>query len=315
MRKKTLVCVGLKQDFLHSLESFFDTNAFNFSTVSTAKELMDDASKHSVGLIFLNSKLPDLNDIQELCIALRALTNTETVPIIILNFESSDPKEKIKLFNAALVDGYFTAPISFDELAAYSNVFLQHQALEQELEAKNNLLAKISMTDELMQIYNRRYLIKRIDEEIARIKRYHYPLSMIMVDIDYFKNINDRYGHSQGDIVLKKLANLIKDGIRNIDILCRYGGDEIVIISPHTNLENAQVLAERLKNKVKSYNFEEINPPLEVALSLGVVSFPDNAELSFDIIVQALDKQLYKAKHGGRDKICAAEFQDIDLAG
>lgn len=309
MVKQNMVLVGIAPKMTATLESYFDASQFNFYTFHTAKELIDKIRRHKASLIFLNYSLPDTNNPQELCIALRSHPDTETIPIIIINSSDADQKEKITLFNAGLIDGYFVHPISIEELAAYANVFLQRQALQTELEAKNSLLQNISLTDELMQIYNRRYLIQRLDEEIKRIKRHNYPLSVAMLDIDFFKKINDKFGHTTGDAVLKKLAQLLKQTIRVIDIICRYGGEELIVISPHTNLEGARLLAERLRKKIKSYNFGEHHNPLQITLSIGIISFDGTEDLSFDKIIQALDPQLYKAKNAGRDCICAQAFK------
>jgi len=311
MLKQNMVLVGISPGMTSTLESYFDTTRFNFHAFGTAKELIDKIRRHKASLIFLNHSLPDTNNCQELCIALRSHPDTETVPIIVINSSAADQKEKITLFNAGLIDGYFVHPISIEELAAYANVFLQRQGLQAELEAKNSLLRNISITDELMQIYNRRYLIQRLDEEIKRIKRHNYPLSVAMLDIDFFKKINDKFGHTTGDVVLKNLAQLLKQTIRVIDIICRYGGEEIIVISPHTNLEGARLLAERLRKKIKSHNFAESHNPLQITLSIGIISFDGTEDMDFDKIIQALDQQLYKAKNAGRDCICAQAFKPI----
>jgi len=311
MIKQNMVLVGLDSGMTSTLESYFDAARFTFHAFGTAKELIDKIRRHKASLIFLNHSLPDTNNCQELCIALRSHPDTETVPIIVINSSAADQKEKITLFNAGLIDGYFVHPISIEELAAYANVFLQRQGLQAELEAKNSLLQNISITDELMQIYNRRYLIQRLDEEVKRIKRHNYPLSVSMLDIDFFKKINDKFGHTTGDVVLKNLAQLLKQTIRAIDIICRYGGEELIVISPHTNLEGARLLAERLRKKIKSHNFAESHNPLHITLSLGIISLDGTEDVNFDKIIQSLDEQLYKAKNAGRDCICAQAFKQI----
>lgn len=185
MANQSILCIGIDKGTVSSLKSYF-ADRFNLDSIPTAQELLNRVVDYKPSLIFLNNHLPDFNICQELCIAIRSRLNTETVPIIILT-DDNEQKEKITLFQAALIDGYFTMPINIEELAAYANVFLQRQALQEELEEKNKLLSNISITDDLMQVFNRRYLMRRLDEELKKIKRYDYPLSAIMIDLDFSK--------------------------------------------------------------------------------------------------------------------------------
>jgi diguanylate cyclase (GGDEF) domain len=168
----------------------------------------------------------------------------------------------------------------------------------------------MSITDELMQIFNRRYLMHRLDDELERIKRYDYPLSILMLDIDFFKNINDKFGHIQGDNALRGLGLLLKKNIRAMDILCRYGGEEIVIILPHMNAKGSLLTAERLRTKVCETDFGTIEIPLKFTISIGLVTLEETADIGIDGLFQLLDQQLYKAKNSGRNQVSAAVFRN-----
>lgn len=277
---------------------------------STAQEFMEKIGIFKPMLIFLNNKLPDLENCQELCIALRAHPNTETVPLIVLTSDSPNQQEKIKLFQAGLIEGYFSMPLNIEELAAYTNVFLQRQALQEELEEKNLELGKMSITDDLTQIYNRRFLINRLQDEINKINRYTYPLSALMTDIDHFKKINDEHGHSQGDNILKELAAVLKKNLRSIDMVCRYGGEEFIILLPHTNYAGAKITAERILKKIEQYNFNLSEKNEKLTISIGFATFHKNESLDIDTIITNLDKQLYKAKNSGRNKACGIAFKE-----
>lgn len=309
MLKKNILCIGIDKDTTSSLHNYF-ADRYDFMSIATASDLLNWIRNHKPTLLFLNNVLPDFNNCQELCIAIRSRANTETVPIIILT-ESPESKEKITLFQTGLIDGYFTMPINIEELAAYASVFLQRQYLQEELEEKNKLLSTISITDDLMGIFNRRYLMQRLDEELKKIKRYEYPLSALMIDLDYFKKVNDKYGHIQGDFTLKGLATLLKKNVRSMDIICRYGGEEIVILMPHINFHGANLTAERLRSKVEAHVFGNQEHPLSITISIGVVSFDSADDLNVDTVIQALDKQLYEAKNTGRNKTCALPFKDM----
>ena len=165
-----------------------------------------------------------------------------------------------------------------------------------------------SITDPLTGIYNRRYLERRLTDEIARANRYGMPLSVLLIDIDHFKRVNDIYGHQVGDLVLEGMAQLIVATLRTTDIVARYGGEEIMVIAPSTPLKTAADLAERLRKVVENASFEvpvELNrdiSALGVTVSIGVACFGQFARNMNDLIQNA-DKAMYRAKKEGRNRV------------
>jgi len=157
-------------------------------------------------------------------------------------------------------------------------------------------LEKISVEDPLTNIGNRRYFDEIMEEETETSRRYKIPLSLIMYDIDFFKKVNDTYGHATGDEVLIEYANLIKDSLRDRDIFCRIGGEEFVIVMPYTAIEEATKLAERLRKLVE--NHKKILP---ITMSFGVTEFlrDDNVES----MLKRVDEGVYDAKDQGRNKV------------
>jgi len=166
------------------------------------------------------------------------------------------------------------------------------------LETINKLLEKQAMTDALTGIHNRMKFDRILAGEIQRTRRNKYPLSLIMCDIDHFKQINDQYGHPAGDAVLKRLTKLIKQNIRNIDFFARWGGEEFVILSPGTDSNGSEQLAEKIRLKIESFNFTE---PEHLTLSFGISSFKtgDNAVK----LLNRADEAMYKAKANGRNQV------------
>jgi diguanylate cyclase (GGDEF)-like protein len=158
-------------------------------------------------------------------------------------------------------------------------------------------LHELATIDELTGLFNRRYLMNLIESENGRFERYRRPTSLMMVDIDEFKNINDQSGHAVGDKVLRGIAKLILDIKRRADIAARIGGDEFLILLPETSQENALVLAERLRAQVENHLVWD-NVPLKVTISIGVAEAKD--ELS--MLIQRVDDALYAAKRAGRNQ-------------
>lgn len=166
-------------------------------------------------------------------------------------------------------------------------------------------LYTMASTDELTGLYTRRYYIQRIGDEYKRCTRYKRHLSMIVVDIDFFKKVNDTYGHHTGDIVLKEVANLIKQAIRvDIDTAVRFGGEEFVVILPETHLRGAWQVAERIRKWVEEASFECGEDKIKSTVSLGISAYPENGAAIEDLFNMS-DSALYRSKKAGRNQITA----------
>ena len=166
-----------------------------------------------------------------------------------------------------------------------------------------NRLQELSVYDPLTKMYNRRNFMKRFSEEFERVKRFKFNLSFLMIDIDYFKKVNDTYGHLVGDAVLKKVSQLIKINLREIDFVARMGGEEFAVILPQTDQSEASKIAERIRLKVFDEGIKVFDESFNISISLGISSFPKDTE-NKDILMEFADKALYNAKNSGRNKIC-----------
>ena len=172
----------------------------------------------------------------------------------------------------------------------------------EELLVKNAELLRLSITDNLTKLYNRVKLDKSLQEEMNRSLRYNTNFSIILLDIDYFKKVNDNFGHQIGDEVLIESAQVLSKNIRNVDILGRWGGEEFLVICPETKIEDAIKVASHIKEAIKLHKFTTY--PNTVTMSLGVASFNKDIKNVDNIILNA-DKALYQAKEEGRDRVIA----------
>jgi diguanylate cyclase (GGDEF)-like protein len=165
-------------------------------------------------------------------------------------------------------------------------------------------LRKISITDSLTDLYNRRFFQDRINEEIERSRRHGLPVSLIMLDIDNFKQYNDTYGHLAGDEALRLTAATIKNSVRNIDRVARYGGEEFAVILPMTEIAAARDIAERIRSGVAGRYFPDdaLRATVKLTASLGIASFPQHADNLFDLVGNA-DKALYISKVNGKNRV------------
>jgi diguanylate cyclase (GGDEF)-like protein len=175
-----------------------------------------------------------------------------------------------------------------------------------QLEKSYAALQETASRDGLTGLFNRRELDSKLGEELARCKRYGHALSLLLVDLDHFKVINDSYGHPAGDKVLRGIADIIRGPARRSDVVARYGGEEFAVIMPETEKSGAQVFAERIRLAVAGHTFSIDNkPPLNVTVSVGVAGFPGDAGTDAALIAAA-DSALYDAKRAGRD--CVRSF-------
>lgn len=183
--------------------------------------------------------------------------------------------------------------------------FLEHAAKELSVALDNAKIHKkikeLSVTDELTGLYNRRKMNEVLEFEFKKAARYGNSLSVMILDIDHFKSVNDFYGHKVGDIVLSKIGRLLRENIRNIDIAARYGGEEFVVILPQTDFNSALSVAKKIKNLVKNLKFTQIEK--EITVSIGIGSMPDNNINSIEDILKIADDFLYEAKNSGRNRI------------
>jgi two-component system cell cycle response regulator len=162
---------------------------------------------------------------------------------------------------------------------------------------------RMTIVDGLTQIHNKRYLFEALEKELIRARRYDRQLSLLIFDIDYFKNINDQYGHLAGDHVLRELARIVQERIRRDEVFARYGGEEFVIVLPETPLAGGVALAENLRGRVETHPFAFQGERIPVTISVGCAMLGE--EKAGADLIQRADDKLYEAKRGGRNRVCS----------
>ncbi|NOQ29566.1 MAG: diguanylate cyclase [Helicobacteraceae bacterium] len=174
-----------------------------------------------------------------------------------------------------------------------------------ELEKAQEKLKLLALLDPLTKLYNRRYLTKISENMLDLSKREKQDLSIIILDIDKFKNVNDTYGHQVGDDVIVTLSNKLIEQQRKSDIICRYGGEEFVILLPNTSVEGAAIVAEKIRQDIEALVIKlEVNKELKISASLGISQIDVKKENNIELALKRADKALYKAKGSGRNRIC-----------
>ncbi|HEY9900364.1 MAG TPA: diguanylate cyclase [Pantanalinema sp.] len=184
-------------------------------------------------------------------------------------------------------------------IASYAAIAIQNAQLYQTTQ-------QLAITDGLTAVYNRRYFQRQLDNEFRRAPRFGYPIALILLDVDHFKQFNDTHGHLLGDQVLRSMAQILKESVRETDVVARYGGEEFAVILPETTRDHALEVAERIRKNVAHHTFwGRGQTPVQVTVSIGVASRLA-AETSAEAMIELSDQALYEAKRTGRDRICVA---------
>lgn len=270
---------------------------FEVHAAADGEEALRLAGQIAPDVILLDLMLPGLNGI-EVCRQLKAHPQTADVPVIFIT-SSQSVEEKIKALECGAHD-FLVKPVNPQELLIRIRALLRHR----------QLLATLSIQaskDPLTGLDNRRQLMENLRLELQRAVRYQTPLSLLILDVDYFKKYNDTHGHPAGDEVLRRLAGILEKNTRAFDRVARYGGEEFVVLLPHTDIKGALAVAEKLRQMVEQHPFpgEESQPGGRLTVSIGVAGFPDHAGQEDALLSQA-DRALYAAKAAGRNRVAVA---------
>jgi len=278
-----LLEVRLRPEGLHLLK------AESYQTgLALAQEVMPD-------LILLDVDMPEHSGL-DLCRRLKENPTTANIPVIFLT-GSSDVDTKVHGFDLGAVD-YVTKPFHPAELRARVRAALR-------MKRAQDLLTQRAQVDALTGLRNRAYLDERLASEVAGSARSGRPLSLVMLDLDHFKNLNDTFGHPFGDLVLQRVGDFLARSVRPCDVACRYGGEELAIILTDTTVVGAHAVAERIRAQVRQLDLAPRGKPVTVTASFGIAEAIEVAtrggELRASALLAAADAALYTAKREGRD--------------
>jgi two-component system chemotaxis response regulator CheY len=265
------------------------SSRYEISFARDGREALASLGSEAFHLAIIDLHLPVLDGF-ELVAALRAAALPWTPALMILSAES-DPHTKVKALALGAVD-YVTKPFDPEELAARVARVVAIVSREASLRAD-------AFTDSLTGLANYRSLSESLEREIERARRYRHPLSLITIDLDHLKTINDEHGHDAGDHAICVVAQVLKATVRRFEMVARQGGDEFAVLLPNTNAQEAEQLAERLRAEVASRNVKGI----ALSASIGVASRDAEHDLDAKMLVKASDEALYRAKYAGRGRV------------
>lgn len=254
-------------------------------------------------LIIVNMSLEAMDPLR-LCSSIRSFDETRLTPLLAV-VRQGDTRKLVRALDIGVND-YLTRPVDKNELLARVNTQLRRKHYVDQLRSSFQASLEMAVTDQLTGLYNRRYLASHLAAMFDRAYWTGRPLSVMILDIDHFKKINDNHGHDVGDKVIQDFAERISRAVRGIDLACRYGGEEFLIAMPDTDSAFAAIIAERLRHEVATSKFivNSARDELTITASIGIASTENSAEDdTAQKLIKRADEALYEAKEGGRNKV------------
>jgi diguanylate cyclase (GGDEF)-like protein len=289
---------AVREKIIKTLESF---NLFaRYYEAEDGLEGFKKLLSSPVDIVLCDLDMPRIDGFKFLGM-IKSRPDLQDVPVIMLT-GMNERELKIKGLEQGASD-YVTKPFDPEELVARVKVHLKVKNLQDDLKRSNELLLELSNTDHLTGLFNRRFLMEALDKEVQRSIRKGGNLSLIILDIDHFKKVNDTYGHLQGDIVLQKVALQLQKELRSYDVAARYGGEEFIAVLPDATLKEAVFVADRVRMAVQAAKFSGALSKLSLTVSLGVALFATPACSSVDSFIKLADDALYRAKSLGRNRV------------
>lgn len=267
---------------------------------TTAEEAFKLFAKQAFDLVVTDLTLAGPNNGVSLVRKIRNFGGDQAqIPILVMS-GTEDTSTRVGILESGASD-YVAKPVLVEELVARIRNLIRMKKLFERVEMQRRALQKMAMTDQLTGLYNRHSLSDMAPKYLSEACRHGLPLSLVVVDVDHFKKVNDTYGHSTGDIVLVEIASLLKDSCRNEDFAARFGGEEFVLMFPHCSLDDAVCKAEQIRLKIESLNPEDIH----LTASFGVSSLSLDKLCTFDELFNDADTSVYEAKESGRNRVVA----------
>ena len=291
----TILIVDDVQANITILERTLASVGYNISVAFNGQKALDLVPKLKPDLILLDIMMPGI-DGYEVCRRLKQSDVSKYIPVIFITAKG-DTESIVEGFDVGAVD-FIMKPFKVKEVCARVHTHLT-------LSAALNKLIQDSETDPLTGLFNRRTFLKRIEEEAMRFRRYQKPFSILFGDIDFFKKINDTYGHAAGDAVLINISNILKTAKREIDQVARWGGEEFLILLPETDVAGAVQHGNKIREMISAKPFIYEGQEINITMSFGVSIY--NGDTSIEKTIDLADQRLYRAKESGRNKVVSED--------
>jgi len=292
--KSNILVVDDNSDKLQLIEAALSLAGYQVTTATDGVEALAAIESYQPDLVITDVMMPRMNG-YELAQRIRANPVTKFIPVI-MQTAAGRRAEDLRRANEVGALGYITDPTDLDLLLARTRTLL-------EFKAYLDVCEEAAFTDHLTGLANRRRFERQLEREVGRVERFGHPFTLLMLDIDKFKDLNDTFGHDAGDDAIRRLGKVLREGTRGIDLAARIGGEEFAVLLVETSKDGGFEVAERLRTAIKLL---EIPRAGGMTASFGVAECPSDAQTAADIL-KAADVALYEAKRNGRDQVVALQ--------
>lgn len=292
MNNKVLVVDDNKNN-VRLLKAILEDEDYEVHVTDRAVAVVEMAHQLKPDIILLDIMMPEMDGF-EVCRALKADYEIKDIPVIMVTAKTDTRDLKVALDMGAF--DYIRKPIDEVEVIARVQSALRYKQ-------QHDKLKEMASKDGLTGLFNHALLMDLFNKEYKKQERNLAELTFVMLDIDYFKKVNDTYGHTAGDIILKELSDILINSSRNGDIVGRYGGEEFSIVLPETSAENAYKLCERIRKLVENREFYTGSENIKITISMGLYCKDVNDNIASDDMIKSADKALYAAKQAGRNRV------------
>ncbi len=280
----------------NSIHEFVGIAGYNSFEASSAEEALKILKRNAIHIVITDIRLPGMNGLE----LTDLIKNSYDTDVIVMTGYIGDYSYEEAINKGA--SDFVSKPIRFEELLLRLKRVLKERQITKERILMLKRLQDLAITDGLTKLYNSRHFYKQLDSEVDRSKRYNHSLTLLFMDIDYFKHYNDSYGHLEGDKVLARFGKVIKSCLRKMDTAYRYGGEEFTVILPETSKDEVMTVAERIKAAIENEKFSpQSGKSISRTISIGVAQYCPGERVS--AFVQRADKAMYLSKQRGRNQI------------
>lgn len=308
MDKPKILIVDDRSENLLSLELLLEDIDCEVVKASSVNEALLQLSKHRIAVALMNVQMPEMDGFEAAAL-MRQNSKTNKIPIIFLTATSKEQNHIFTGYKSGAVD-YICKPFDPTIILAKVSVFLELSRYrrdlaetQKELYEQKRIIERFAITDDLTGLYNRRHLNNILKQEFERCLRYDTPLACLMLDLDTFEEVNDTYGHGFGDAVLCEFSQRIRYTLRASDIAFRFGGDEVLVLLPQTDIEGAKQTAEKIRLRCVADPVRDADHEATVTVSIGVASNPQHQAVLHNDLINFAEKAISEAKENGRNRV------------
>jgi two-component system cell cycle response regulator len=297
------------KDNLKILKLALENEGYKTESASNGKEAIDKLSHLTPDLVLLDVNMPGLGGIETL-----GFLRLRKDYIAVIFVSGNTGTQAVVTGLDAGADDYIRKPFQIPEMLARVRAKIRIKDLQDDLREANRKLKELVEIDDLTGLFNMRSLYQKLDFEILRAKRTAKLVTVVMMDLDHFKSVNDSHDHLFGSYVLTEVGKILKENVRNIDFAARYGGDEFLMVLTEASKEGSQTFCERIRTKIEATLFQSGSDSMRVTSSIGFSMFDPTHPVDSRALVRAADRALYEAKDQGRNRVCFVDSKTVSVS-